>query len=308
MGIDSLDTRPPAAAGERADCAAVSERALAFDCGGERLYGILSLPARPDPSRRRGVLVVVGGPQYRAGSHRQFTLLARSLAADGIAVMRFDYRGMGDSGGQARPFDSIEDDLRAAIDTFLQAAPELDEVVLWGLCDAASAIGMYAARDPRVAGLVLLNPWVRTEDGLARATLRHYYRARLRDPAFWRQLALGRWDWRASFASLLTLTRRAARAGSGSGSGSTSAAEASLPERMHAGLAGFRGRVLLVVAGADLTAREFCDLAAASARWQQVLAPPRVTRRQIEDADHTFSRREWRDQVARWTAEWLRSW
>ena len=300
MNIDSPATRPLAQA---AQCAALDERALSFDCGGERLYGILSLPAAPHPGSRRGVLVVVGGPQYRAGSHRQFTLLARSLATDGIAVMRFDYRGMGDSCGQARPFDSIEDDLRAAIDAFLAASPGLDEVVLWGLCDAASAIGMYAARDPRVAGLVLLNPWVRTEDGLARATLRHYYRARLRDPAFWRQLALGRFNWRASFSSLLTLTRRATRT-----TATAAPALMSLPERMHAGLADFKGRVLLVVAGADLTAREFCDLAAASAHWQRVLAPPRVTRRQIEHADHTFSRREWRDQVARWTADWLRSW
>jgi exosortase A-associated hydrolase 1 len=302
MRVEITDTRLQDGAAGRAT---IDERALAFDCGGERLYGILSLPAAFTPASaacsRRGVLVVVGGPQYRAGSHRQFTLLARSLAADGVAVMRFDYRGMGDSSGQPRPFDGIEDDLRAAIDTFLAAAPGLEEVVLWGLCDAASAIGMYAARDPRVAGLVLLNPWVRTEDGLARATLRHYYRARLRDPAFWRQLARGGWNWRASFSSLLTLARSATRP-------APEAAQASLPERMRAGLADFKGRVLLVVAGADLTAREFCDLAAASAHWQRVLAPPRVTRRQIEDADHTFSRREWRDQVARWTADWLRSW
>jgi len=300
MSIETTDTRSHDGA---AGCAAIDERALAFACGGERLYGILSLPVASASSSRRGVLVVVGGPQYRAGSHRQFTLLARSLASEGSAVMRFDYRGMGDSSGQPRPFDSIDDDLRAAIDTFQAAVPGLEEVVLWGLCDAASAIGMYAARDPRVAGLVLLNPWVRTEDGLARATLRHYYRARLRDPAFWRQLARGGWNWRASFSSLLTLTRRATRPPAAPG-----AAQASLPERMHAGLADFKGRVLLVVAGADLTAREFCDLAAASAHWQRVLAPPRVTRRQIEHADHTFSRREWRDQVARWTADWLRSW
>src|SRR5262245_37346209 len=51
--------------------------AVQFDCEGQRLFGILSQPASPG---RRGVLIVVGGPQYRAGSHRQFTLLARDLA------------------------------------------------------------------------------------------------------------------------------------------------------------------------------------------------------------------------------------
>lgn len=281
---------------------ALEERALAFDCGGARLYGILSMPVGEAPAAR-GVLVVVGGPQYRAGSHRQFTLLARDLAQDGVPVLRFDYRGMGDSEGAIRPFDDVEDDLRAAIDAFMAASPGLREVVLWGLCDAASAIGMYAARDPRVTGLVLLNPWVRTEDGLARATLRHYYRARLRDPAFWKQLLRGGLDWRRSLASLVALLRKAR-----GGPAPAAAATVSLPERMRAGLQDFRGQVLLVIAGADLTAREFCDLADADRAWKGVLAPPRVTRRQIDDADHTFSRRAWRDQVARWTAEWLRSW
>ncbi len=140
----------------------VQRHALAFSCEGERLYGVLDLPAR---AHKRGVLVVVGGPQYRAGSHRQFTLLARTLADQGIAAMRFDYRGMGDSEGEPRSFESIDADLRAAIDTFFREAPGLEEVVLWGLCDAASAALLYAATDARVAGLVLLNPWVRTESG-----------------------------------------------------------------------------------------------------------------------------------------------
>ena len=308
MGIEGVEIRHMEAGiganpGVDAD-AGPEERALAFDCGGERLYGILSLPAGKT-SATRGVLVVVGGPQYRAGSHRQFTLLARDLAQGGVPVLRFDYRGMGDSEGAIRPFDEVEDDLRAAIDAFMAAAPGLREVVLWGLCDAASAIGMYAARDARVAGLVLLNPWVRTEDGLARATLRHYYRARLRDPAFWKQLLRGGLDWRRSLASLLALLRKAR---GGTTPAAANGATAALPERMRAGLQDFRGQVLLVISGADLTAREFCDLADADRAWKGVLAPPRVTRRQIDDADHTFSRRAWRDQVARWTAEWLRSW
>lgn len=301
MGIEGVEIRHMEAATD--PDRPPEERALAFDCGGERLYGILSLPGHA-ASGARGVLVVVGGPQYRAGSHRQFTLLARDLAQGGVPVLRFDYRGMGDSEGAIRPFDDVEDDLRAAIDAFMAAAPGLREVVLWGLCDAASAIGMYAARDPRVTGLVLLNPWVRTEDGLARATLRHYYRARLRDPAFWKQLLRGGLDWRRSLASLVALLRKAR----GGPAPAAAAATASLPERMRAGLQDFRGQVLLVIAGADLTAREFCDLADADRAWKGVLAPPRVTRRQIDDADHTFSRRAWRDQVARWTAEWLRSW
>src|SRR5688500_5345431 len=81
-----------------------TERVLAFECDGERLLGILSASQQP---AKRGVLIVVGGPQYRAGSHRQFTLLARHLAEHGVPTLRFDYRGMGDSGGDVRGFEHV---------------------------------------------------------------------------------------------------------------------------------------------------------------------------------------------------------
>lgn len=184
-----------------------ADAAMQFDCAGAALVGVVSLPERPVA---RGVLVLVGGPQYRAGSHRQFTLLARHLAAAGVAAMRFDYRGMGDSGGAPRDFESVADDLRCAIDAFLLRVPALREIVVWGLCDGASAALLHGCGDRRVTGMVLLNPWVRTAASHARTTLRHYYLARLSDGAFWRKLLGGRLDWRAaarSLADLLSGTR-----------------------------------------------------------------------------------------------------
>jgi len=285
---------------------AALDEALTFRCGGDQLVGILSRPPAP---AARGVLVVVGGPQYRAGSHRQFTLLARRLAADGIPALRFDYRGMGDSEGEQRDFEDVADDLRAAIDAFYGAVPDMREVVLWGLCDAASAIAMYAPTDARVAGVALLNPWVRTADGIARATLKHYYRARLLDKDFWRKLLRGRFDVVGSLRSMAGLARAALRpAAPPEADAAAPVARAALPERMREGLHAFGGRVLLVVSGADLTAREFCDVAESSRHWKRLLGAARVTRRRIERADHTFSRREWRDQVAAWTSEWVRAW
>ncbi len=278
----------------------IEERALRFTCQGEHLYGVASLPAS---AATRGVLIVVGGPQYRAGSHRQFTLLARSLAATGIPAMRFDYRGMGDSEGLGRDFEAVADDLRAAIDCFMASVPSLREVVLWGLCDAASAAMMYAAADARVAGLAVLNPWVRTDSGLAKATLKHYYRARLFDGRLWKKIASGRFDVRAALSSLRDQLRavRTPRQGAGCGAGT-------LPDRMHAGLTRFAGPVLVITCGADLTAREFLDLCAADPGWKAVLGSPRVRHEQLALADHTCSRRAWRDQVAAWTADWVRAW
>ncbi len=185
----------------------IRESALTFACEGEALFGVLSLPqAAPQP---RGVLIVVGGPQYRVGSHRQFALLARSLAAQGIAALRFDYRGMGDSEGAIRDFEAVDADLRSAVDSFMAAVPDLREVVIWGLCDAASAAMFYAGKDSRVTGLVLLNPWARTTGGAAKATLKHYYRQRLLDPALWRKIASGNFEYRKAATSFVRLVGKA---------------------------------------------------------------------------------------------------
>jgi exosortase A-associated hydrolase 1 len=282
------------------------ERTFTFSCRGARLIGILHPSDKP---AERGVLVVVGGPQYRVGSHRQFVLLARDLSAQGVPVMRFDHRGIGDSDEPYVGFEALDPDIAAAIDSFMKQCPSLREVVLWGLCDATSAILFYAHQDRRVAGIVLLNPWVRTPESEARTYLRHYYLQRLTDPDFWRRLISGRLELRKSTSSLLSMA--AQRLGISRLFGSTKASSttgdgSSLPKRMANGLAKFKGRVLLIISGQDLTAREFEDLIRASKTWRRLLSMPSVSRRDLDAADHTFSRRIWHDQVAKWTAEWIR--
>lgn len=281
------------------------ERPAIFGCGGDWLYGVASVPAQPSP---RGVLILVGGPQYRAGSHRQFVLLARHLAAAGVPVLRFDYRGMGDSEGATRTFEDAADDLQAAVDHFFTAIPGLREVVVWGLCDAASAAVCHAANDPRITGLVLVNPWARTETSIAKTTLKHYYGTRLLQADLWKKIMRGQFDLvgaaRSFFELVGTATRRAPVSAP---SAAATPAPSALPDRMCAGLARFRGQVLVIIGGADLTGQEFCGLAE-SAPWRGMMAAPRVTRYTLAGADHTFSRRVWRDQVAGWTCDWVRSW
>ena len=274
-----------------------AEEALVFDCEGESLVGVISLPAEP---ASRGVLIVVGGPQYRVGSHRQFTLLARHLAATGIPSFRFDYRGMGDSTGDARSFEAAGTDIGRAIDVLLEKVPSLKDVVLWGLCDAASAALMYAHRDARVKGLVLLNPWVRTAQSLARAELKHYYGSRLFHASFWSKLLRGEVDLVASARSL------AGSVASALSPRKAPESAASLPDRMRDGLLKFKGRSLLVLSGNDLTAHEFKDVVAGSADWQALLSQKGVGRYDLAEANHTFSAQQWRDEVARWTSAWVK--
>jgi exosortase A-associated hydrolase 1 len=258
----------------------------------------------------RGVLIIVGGPQYRVGSHRQFVLLARDLASQGVPVMRFDHRGIGDGDEPYVGFEGLNADIEAAVNTFMKQCPGLREVVLWGLCDAASAILFYAHQDPRVAGIVLLNPWARTPESEARTYLRHYYLKRLTNGDFWRRLVLGRLGLRKSILSLLTTVARSRGYDQPTSSinADSGVPDADLlPERMAKGFAKFKGPVLLIMSGQDLTAREFDALARTSKTWPRLLAMPTVSRRDLEAADHTFSSRAWRDQVAKWTSEWIRS-
>jgi uncharacterized protein len=289
----------------------VEQRSLCFSCRGDELYGIVSLPEKPSS---RGVLVIVGGPQYRAGSHRQFTLLANDLSAQGTPVMRFDYRGMGDSEGEARTFEAVQDDIRVALDRFHAEVPALKEVVLWGLCDAASASLFYAHSDSRVTGLVLLNPWVRTTEGMAKAYLRHYYLARVTDKELWTKILAGRFDFGGALRSLLGMVGKAATKTQDASPGAAPAGVGSapatvpLPDRMYEGLAHFKGKVLLIISGNDLTAKEFLDLVNGSRKWKKALESARVQRRDLPEANHTFARRDWRNQVANWTRDWIKSW
>ena len=285
-----------------------TESPLSFRCREHNLVGIVH-PA--DGGSGCGVLIVVGGPQYRIGSHRQFVLLARSLAAAGIPAMRFDTRGVGDSGGEFPGFENIDGDIEAAIDAFFDAVPRLDRVVLWGLCDAASAILFYAHRDSRVVGTVLVNPWVRSGTGLARTRLRHYYTGRLTSAAFWRRLATGGVSVGRAIGSFsgtirAAVSRRSDPHGDSRGHGTDPAARnLPLSERMAHGMKAFQGPVLLILSGNDLTAREFEDASNASPLWRKLLSQPRVTRKDLAEADHTFSHHDWRDAVARWSRDWV---
>jgi len=279
------------------------ERALMVDCEGESLVAVLSGAGLPAV---RGVLIVVGGPQYRVGSHRQFALLARHLAERGVPTLRFDYRGMGDSDGEARTFERVDADIRCAIDRFFAIVPTLREVVIWGLCDAASAALFYAHRDARVGGVVLLNPWARTQQGIARAQIRHYYLRRLLQAGLWQKVARGEFKFREAVAALVKIVSDAMKRGVSTGTVASSS-ESPLPDRMEDALRRFRGKVLLILSGSDLTAQEFKDVVAGSHRWRQLLADERVTRHDLPEANHTFSRRDWRNQVERWTEAWVRS-
>jgi hypothetical protein len=159
-----------------------------------------------------------------------------------------------------------------------------------------------------VSGLVLLNPWVRTEQGVARVHLRHYYVQRLLQASLWQKVARGEFKFREAAAALAKFVLDAMGRGSSSGSVDESpASESPLPDRVEAALRRFQGRLLLILSGNDLVAQEFNDLAKRSQNWRRLLEDRRVTRHDLPEANHTFARREWRNRVERWTEAWVKN-
>jgi uncharacterized protein len=280
----------------------VTERPLAFECQGQRLLGVL---AESVQAGDLGLLIIVGGPQYRAGSHRQFVMQARSAAAAGVPALRFDVRGMGDSEGELRDFEQVSPDIGAAIDALMQAVPGLRRVVLWGLCDGASAALLYldeSGHDARVQGLCLLNPWVRSEATLAATHVKHYYAQRMLQREFWAKLLRGQVAGdavRGLLGSLrLTLGPRSGKPGI------AVAASATYSQRMARAWASFKGPVLLVLSGNDYTAKEFLH-AWQSAEWASARARGGTRRVELPEADHTFSSAASQAAATRHCIEWL---
>lgn len=278
------------------------EAAVSFTCGDETLQGVLATPPKGVAHRAVGVLIVVGGPQVRVGSHRQFVALGRRLAAEGHASLRFDVRGMGDSTGRPRSFEDLQDDISAGLQTLL-ATPYVERIALWGLCDAASASLMYmdATRDARVAGLALLNPWVRSTQSLAQTQVKHYYRQRLLQPAFWVKLLRGGVGLRAlrDLAGNLARLRQWRQP--------AAAAQRSFQQRMASGWCHGGAGLLVLLSAQDWTAREFEEQFHHGTDWAAARARQCVAWHQLADADHTLSATSARTAAEDLTVAWLRS-
>lgn len=243
--------------------------------------GIVALTGEGGLPPEVGLLVVVGGPQYRAGSHRMFTLLCRRMADSGVPAMRFDVRGMGDSTGMERRFDELDEDIAAAIDEFQRRVPSLTSVVLWGLCDGASASCLYDPADARVKEVILVNPWVRTPAGAARTTLRHYYGRRVFRADFWKKMLVGRLRWRDTFRSFLQAVRTAI--------GSADTSGPSLADSMADGLLRAQRRFWLILSEDDLVAQEFVDVALPTRAWTRAVDVLEVDRLNLPRANHTLA-------------------
>ena len=142
----------------------MNETPFFFGAEGQARFGVLH---RASPGHAAGAAAFVFChplTEEKLWTHRVFVTFARELAAAGHTVLRFDYRGNGDSDGEfsACTLDSLLEDVRAAI-AEVRRVEGVRTVTLLGL----RAGGMLATliADAPDAGVDRLVLWAPITDG-----------------------------------------------------------------------------------------------------------------------------------------------
>ena len=153
---------PPPAPTEPAADLPYAEEEVTFDHGDISLAGTLTMPESGGPFPAL-ILISGSGQQDRdealpiVPGYKPFREIADHLTRQGIAVLRYDDRGVGGSSGDPSLATSADfaDDAEAAF-TYLQARPEIDgqQIGMLGHSEGGMIEAMVAARNPDVAFLI----------------------------------------------------------------------------------------------------------------------------------------------------------
>ncbi len=241
---------------------------IAFTCAGETLLGTLD-----DAAGTTGLLIVSGGNEIRIGAHRGMALLAERVARADYPVLRFDRRGIGDSTGENRGFESSAEDIAAAARAFRETGVE--RIIAYGNCDAATALAFFHAQ-AGIDALLLANPWaIEPADEMPpAAAIRARYASKLRDPKEWLRLLRGGVNIAKLVKGLRRVSQRSAEGPAG------------LPARLAAALAEAKVPVAILLAKGDNTAIAFADAFRGPAFDA---ARGKVAVEQLDSASHSFA-------------------
>lgn len=172
-----------------------------------RLVGVVTLPPHPRAAATRpGIILINAGLIHRVGPNRVYVRLARSLAAQGYVVLRFDLSGIGDSPARldGLPFSQSAQTEVGDAAAFLSEQYGVSDFLLAGICTGAVVAYRAALDVPGVRGTMLINAQglIPTLDTDARAYIRtrsdaHYYMSSaLFSAGSWLRLFSGRVDYR----------------------------------------------------------------------------------------------------------------
>lgn len=138
-----------------------TERVVEFGPG-RRLVGVLTSGA-PSPtgvSASLAVLFVNAGIVHRVGPNRLHVHLARQLAAAGVTGFRYDLPGLGDSDTVAGTGDVHRDQISAtmAAMTAVERVSGCDQFVIFGICAGADHAFRTLMDDERIYGAIMVDP------------------------------------------------------------------------------------------------------------------------------------------------------
>ncbi|NIM94927.1 MAG: alpha/beta fold hydrolase [Anaerolineales bacterium] len=253
----------------------MNEVQIEFTSEGQRIFGMLHLP--DGDGSHPAVALFHGFTGTRVESHRLFVKTARALAHAGLAALRFDFRGSGESEGEFVDMTvqgEIADASRAL--DFLSNYPALDltRLGILGLSLGGLVGACLSGDDPRVKALALWS----TPD------MKNFGFGGLPDPHSidWDEAIVGEWlDWGGN------------RIGRGFFKGMMEVDPLESVSR-------FRGPVLVVHGTSDA----IVPLESGKS-YEEALAG-RVEAHWIEDSDHTYSSHEWESNVIGVTVDWFR--
>lgn len=127
---------------------------------GQKIFGVLHRP--PTDDKCPGVLICHGLAGNKIGRFRLYVLLAQKLAQAGIAALRIDFRGSGDSEGDFSDC-TVESQISDAIigEDFLRNHPQIDpsRIGIFGRSFGGAVAVMTAKRTHHVKSLALWAPF-----------------------------------------------------------------------------------------------------------------------------------------------------
>ena len=180
----------------------------------DRLFGILCRPS--DTTASRVVIIGNTGRDPHYGIARFGVQLARDLAAVGIASLRIDFAGLGDSPaepGNSQALSSLFEadrnaDISAAIDRLAQLG--FREFAIQGVCSGAYHAFRAAQADKRLSTLMLVNlpvfEWQggnSVKDVLWQSAPASRVFTKMADRAVWKRLLHGRIELRPILVALV---------------------------------------------------------------------------------------------------------
>jgi uncharacterized protein len=187
-----------AAHGEAAPAMQPAQADVAFASGDVQLHGRLYTPQGRGPHPT--VLYVAGSGEYSLLTDAYAQNTVRAFIDRGMAVLVFDKRGVGRSGGQPAPHDLVgkAGDVGAALD-FLIREPQVDHgrIIVWAISQAGWFAPQAIEGRREVRGLILVSPaGLSPIDNSARSARREMTAAGIAGAELDEALTLWRTLWR----------------------------------------------------------------------------------------------------------------